>query len=116
VTFKYTDSVSLHVSLKNTNAVLQEQVVWFFFVVEENGHSEHCRAPVLENVLLLHSSQGISPATAFTLPGAHPAHLPSSRVYPALHTHAVAMLISFLPHRTMLPSLSEIGRVVRCRS
>jgi len=33
-----------------------------------------------------------------------------------LHTHTVPLLVSFSAHRTMAPSLSEIGRVVRLTS
>jgi len=106
----------VHVPLKNTNAVLQEQLVWLSFVTEDNGQSEHCVAAVPENVLFLQVSHSMSPPTVLTLPGPHPTHFPALRVYPAAHTHAVAMLISFLAHKTIVPSLSEIGRVVRSTS
>jgi hypothetical protein len=108
--------VAVHVSLKNTKAVLHEQLVWFSFITEENGHSEHFVAAVRENVLFLQVSHSMSPPTGLTLPGPHPTHLPVLLVYPAAHTHAVAMLISFLAHKTIVPSLSEIGSVVRSTS
>ena len=103
-------------SLKNTKAVLHEQLVCCCFVIAESGHGEHCAAFVREYVLLVQVLHAPSPALALNVPGVHPTHFPTDLVYAAAHTHAVAMLISLFPHKTIVPSLSEIGRVVRSTS
>jgi hypothetical protein len=83
--------------LKNTNAVLQEQLVWLSFIAAENGHGEHCAAPLRENVLLPHSMHLSGPSVVLYVPGTHAMHAwPFAPVYPALHWQSVA---SSLPAR-----------------
>jgi hypothetical protein len=53
--------------LKNTNALLHEQLVWLSFVVAENGHGEHSSAPVRKNVLPVQEHDALPAADTFVL-------------------------------------------------
>jgi hypothetical protein len=81
--------------------------------VANRGHAEHSAAAVREKVLPLHLSHAPSPAVLLDVPAAHATHVPLTRVYPLLHTHAVDTLTSLSSHVTIAPSFIEMGRVVR---
>ena len=86
--------------------------MWSSFAVEDTAQGAHSTAPAVENVLLVHVSQAMSPVCALTFPAAHATHALPTLVYPGAHTHVVPVLISLLTHVLTVPSFSDTCTIV----